>query len=334
MQDQKQLLTPVDVESVAKSTKADKLIEESLARSAKASVVANTLLSKDMDTELMVTCEKFVLSCKSAEKELKEKRLPLTRKMDEIKKKFTTSERSIIAAIDRVTRAMNIYATEQERKRIAEERAIREAAEVDTRILEHFNSYLVTFKEGMRQALDTITLENYYDKKNTIESKKFIYSRKHFAKFEPKQPEEKYDELNALFVAHINEYRMQILGFLPAIKEELKKKKEVKIFDKIEAPKGVEKKIEEKKVEELTNLMNVEETGLNSKKYYEIQLVDNDALIQIFNFWFLKQGQDMDLSKVGTMTIDRMVKYAEKMATKENEFIETKSIKYDEKFKV
>lgn len=313
------------------ATDAVLLIETAKQRSLKAQTIADKLCQKHMDEQHKEKCLEFIANAKNAEAELRANRMPLTRKMDEIKASFTSTEKAIKSAADQVARDVNQYVTKLAMEQQAKEQAIRMAADLERRKLEYYDAYLQQFKDSMRTALDSITLENYIDKKDVIANKKFTIKRSHFANFTPKQPDTWIDEVNLQFTKDVEIIRQEILGFLPELKVQLKKGNEIKLSEKVEIKSDIKQQLQATKINELQQLMDLDTTPGN-KKYYEIEILKQKGIVDVFHFWYLNDGLQMELSKVGTMSIDRMRKYAEKKALK-GEFIESENIKYHERYK-
>lgn len=72
---------------------------------------------------------------------------------------------------------------------------------------------------------------------------------------------------------------------------------------------------------------------VKTKKEYEISVTNNNGWVELFQYWFENSGKDLTNEKISKMTMDRMKEYAEKQAEKENSFIKSDNLLYNEKIK-
>ncbi len=69
------------------------------------------------------------------------------------------------------------------------------------------------------------------------------------------------------------------------------------------------------------------------RKNYVISVTHQKGWIEIFNFWFLKEGNDLPIDKMGRKSLDQMKTFCQNYATKEGEKIQSDYLKYEETFK-
>lgn len=70
-----------------------------------------------------------------------------------------------------------------------------------------------------------------------------------------------------------------------------------------------------------------------ARQGFEIEILHPAAYVQIFQLWFEKEGKNLPVTKIGNTKLDQMKAWAEKLAHKTGEKIESKFIRYEETFK-
>lgn len=176
------------------------------------------------------------------------------------------------------------------------------------------------------------------------------------------QNSSRFNELKKEYEAKVVTYQQQANLKIPAIVEELKELEAVRVKNEQEAKKieatierrreisdqakhenlEKEKKLIEQEAQEqevvselqvefdFSSSANLEKTTIKKKVSYEIDLVLPGGVADIFRFW-LNEYAPKDLEKAKRWTIDRMIKFAEKAATKENKKIVSEYVIYNEK---
>lgn len=69
-----------------------------------------------------------------------------------------------------------------------------------------------------------------------------------------------------------------------------------------------------------------------SRKRYEIVVSHPAGYVQIFQFWFEREGKNLSIEKIGNTKMDQMKAFCEKMAFKSDEKIESKFLTYKDVF--
>ena len=113
--------------------------------------------------------------------------------------------------------------------------------------------------------------------------------------------------------------------------EEKKRLGEEAIQRKIQAEKEAEMKAEEGKM--MTLFTQVDEPK-RERTGFEIKILHPSAYMQIFALWFELEGKDLPMDTLEKRTIKQMKSFCESYAHKNDQFIESKYIKYEETVKV
>lgn len=107
-----------------------------------------------------------------------------------------------------------------------------------------------------------------------------------------------------------------------------------------EAAAKAEQDAEMKKQADQTMVMFEQEASLadlttapEARQGYEIVVLHQAAWVQIFQLWFEKEGKSLPIDKIGNTKLDQMKAWAEKLAHKTGEKIESKFLRYNESFK-
>lgn len=172
----------------------------------------------------------------------------------------------------------------------------------------------------------------------------------------------RYAELKEEFEIKINDYKQQANLQIPAIREELEKleiakKENPALASRIEKSfekrakvireeskkqtdslrKTIEQDLAEKEsINELQaatsvpSEVTVQKVEIRKKVNYKIELVMPGGLAELFRFW-LNESKPDDLEKAKKWTIARMIGFAEKQASKYNNFIKSEYVIYNEK---
>jgi hypothetical protein len=70
-----------------------------------------------------------------------------------------------------------------------------------------------------------------------------------------------------------------------------------------------------------------------AREGYEIIVSHQAAFVQIFQFWFEREGKNLSIDKIGKTSLNQMKAFCEKTAFKTGEKIESKFLRYEETFK-
>lgn len=149
----------------------------------KASVSISNVLSKiqtaGMNDELDAVCNAAIVKLKDRLEEMKGRRMPGTRKLNEMIKSFTEIEAQMDGFIKKLSEERNKYATlkikqqqeaeaARQRKLKAEEEKINLKSEAEIQIRNSFLNQLSGSKATLQNAFDQITLESYNDVAQSI----------------------------------------------------------------------------------------------------------------------------------------------------------------------
>lgn len=66
---------------------------------------------------------------------------------------------------------------------------------------------------------------------------------------------------------------------------------------------------------------------------YEITVTHQKGWLEVFNFWWLKEGYDLPIDAIGRKSLDQMKTFCQNYAAKEGEQIKSPYVKYKETFK-
>lgn len=100
-----------------------------------------------------------------------------------------------------------------------------------------------------------------------------------------------------------------------------------------------EHETEIKKQGEQTMLMfeqeaaNAELSAPDARQGYELLIKHPAGYVQVFQFWFEKEGKNLPVDKIGRTKMDQMKAFCEKYAHKNNELIESKFLEYQPTYK-
>jgi len=70
------------------------------------------------------------------------------------------------------------------------------------------------------------------------------------------------------------------------------------------------------------------DSNIKVKNLYEVELIMPMGLLEVTQYWCSKQEWPMDTKKVMTVSFERMIKFAESEAAKNNDFIKSDYVKY------
>jgi hypothetical protein len=169
-----------------------------------------------------------------------------------------------------------------------------------------------------------------------------------------------FDLISAVVVDEINKFKNELVEKLPSLKteltalsiadEEAKRKLEQDRSDReaAEAKKiedaaanetrAKELKLEQEKVSSQTeNMMNslaINDTvAPETRDSYKIIMLHQAAAVEIFTFWFQREGMSLTLEEIEKKSIAQMKAYCEKVAHKSNEQIVSKHLRYEPVYK-
>lgn len=319
-------LTKTNQKVEGMTNKHQQIIVTSKSRLEKAQKIAKALISKEMTEDHKKTCLTFVGNTKRAVEELRESRMPFTRELNKIIQQFTALENEMKKLGLAVRKEVDVFTAKQVKKQREEEAAIRATAERKRKNLEAYDNYLKEFKAAIDKGVGSMTLENFNDKVSRFKAAKYILPKDRFS-------QDFYPELSERFREDVETHREDVLESLVAYHFWLKKgnnpdpSKVTRFLTKTD----IEKEINETKVEEIKQLMDVEDAP-NVNISFTVTITKNEGMLDLMKFWYTNEGHKIPLDKVGTMSISRMLKYAEKMA-KKKVFIESEYLSYQENIK-
>lgn len=318
------------------------------------------------DTETDEKAKALIEKLKLTVARRKEKRMPYTRMLDDIKKQFTEIENGLSTIADGIQSKRNVFAAQQvAKKREAEAAAAKELAIKQEEIaihgdtVAHINRVLSKLLESVinhtKQMVDTVTEGNIQEYTKRLESVPkwtdscdVIYNTPytppttHIAKDVAAQAAKKILDLNknGLIQSYIAQASQIMTDTIPLLKAALTNKEDAKRLQQAQEDEvkriAAEAEINAAKEAETQSALAV----LDQEKPQEvkatidasIEILSNDGWLQIIAFWY----ENDPTSKVGDLTKKTFLQcktFCEKHAKNTGEVISHPSIVYNEKIK-
>lgn len=238
-----------------------KTLESNKTRASKGVAYGKSILSeiqdKGMSAEMDEKCNKYLVLCRTAVKEMQEERKPFTVFLDTIKKEFTAAE-NFLDVTKQGTEAFQIqihrneFVTqlkkeEAQKKKEAAAKLAKDQEAIDNRTVfesqlsKYLQNYIASQKISLQNSFNAITLDNFNDKSEKLKALKAKYPKEHFDKFSPFFTNEyhskeelvqiqnemfKKQDLNILagvVEGEINAFIKELIDKLPSLKLELER---------------------------------------------------------------------------------------------------------------
>jgi len=328
-------------------------------------------MAKDLDAEGDKTLLSFIKNVKSAKDDIKSKRMPFTRRLDEIKKRFTGTENEIDAIVSEFSGYRDSYAKKvlKEReaannalrlKEMQEREAVQCVSDVSIALGEYINERIADVKGKMLASLKQANPDNVDEKIERVSNMKvevpkglfkgftFYQDLKHndFETIRAKTVAERKEKMMHIFHDEIDSYRQECLYHLRDFKKTNFGTKDRAIKehqDKIAASKQASNEVNEvqagiEKNQQIAEIAfnaiePVDTEQPNVRVGYEIKILERGAYAALVAYWFSTIGKDYDEEKFSRKTIGSMIKDLEKYAYSTGEKLDYKGINYESKVK-
>lgn len=175
--------------------------------------------------------------------------------------------------------------------------------------------------------------------------------------------DETFKKFAELYETTIEDLKVELIEKLPGKLEELEKIAEAEKKDKKEAERLKTAAADREKAEKAKRLKEAEERKDSAKleaeqkkvtgemqnifastptetvstaqvrSGYEITVTHQKGWLEVFNFWFLKEGFDLPIDTIGKKSLEQMKTFCQNYAAKEGEQIKSAYLKYKETFK-
>lgn len=341
------------LDSLATESKVAKSVlekQEKTIRNAKMAVSKIEVKDQDTKAKAFETLDKM----KSASSYYYDSRMPFTRKLDEIKKLFTSQEKQFGAIIDTLQGKLDAYAQVELQKTREEEEAQKrkiQRAEQKAEIAQKLNSIVVQWVKKIQDMAAAMVAK--------VETEEDAESVKERLSKAPKWTE-KMNEMYYRVLPMYNEEEWKAIAdkLKPKLKEEYEKSGlaifkdlvalvDVRIKNKEEADRLL--KSQKEKVEADTNkaeqeaekqtaaeiaLAELDSTPISTKPKVKlkIEILSNEGWLQCISFWY-KHDDKSRTANLQRKTFAQCKRFAESMANKEDLLIEHDSVKYVEDVK-
>lgn len=255
-----ELITTSQINDIAQN--GAEVLSTNKERSEKALAVGRNILQAinaagGLNPELDARCNKYLVNCRNAKKEMEEARKPITQLFDQIKKEFTATENELDIRKDGtvpfvVQNHRNEYVkkieAEKEKKRLEQELELNKqkervdiATSVKTQLSAHVQDYIEKTKADLEKSFYSITLEDFDVRSKKLKAYAPSYTLSHFNGFKPVLfPKHLLaDEVNAItqevidskdfeviagvVEGDINAFVRELIEKLPSLKSELER---------------------------------------------------------------------------------------------------------------
>jgi hypothetical protein len=311
------------------------------------------VISSDNDDELA----KAYGAYQKTLKDFQDQRMPLTKRFDEIKSKFTALEKRVSTCIDLVKDRRNLLAKNAYEAKMIEEKRQREELEAKRREIEAQSTFRIEVKqyvinlishkkELLVKSLVSVTLDNYDKKMKGLQSFATDFDPKTLERF-GKYPEilsELLPELSDLYRLSMEDFKQQCINEMSFIAEMDKDSKEEFLRQfrlSIQGEKDSALEIEdhketiEKDAKETEAILDSITTSEDVKtpNVIKIEVVNKAAYKAIAAYWFDVIFPTYD-KEMGTKTINSMIIDLERHAKNTGERLNVSGVKYNEEFSV
>jgi hypothetical protein len=290
-------------------------------------------------------------------KDFQDQRMPITKRFDEIKSKFTALEKRVSNCIDAVKDRRNYLAKKAYEKQLAEERKQKEELEAKRREIEAQSTFRIEIKqfvinlishkkELLVKSLVSVSLDNYDKKLKGLQSFSTDFDPKLLERFN-KYPEiltELLPELSDLYRLSMEDFKQQCINEMSFIADMDKDAKEEFLRQfrlSIQGEKDVALEIEEhretidkdaKETEAILESIAPSE-AVKVPNVVKIEIVNKAAYKSIVAYWFDVIFPTYD-KELGTITINSMIIDLERHAKNSGERLNVSGVRYNEEFSV
>lgn len=292
--------------------------------------------TSENDSEL----EEAVKAYNKTLKDFKDLRMPLTKKFDEIKSKFTSIENQVQECIDLVKHRRNVLAKiEYQKQRIEEEKQRQLQIEAEAKIKEESDKKLAEiqsivlelnqWKVKIVKALTTVTPENYQEKLKALHNiPTTIESSIDVTEYERDKEDFKQQAINEIqFIKDMPEDQKQ--SYLSKFVEEI-----MQISDQIIEAKTYEENhnVLIKKTEIILDSV-ANDVDIKTPNVIKIVVENKAAYKALVAYWFEVIFPDYE-KEIGTKTINSMIIDLERHAKQTGKRLNVVGLKYNEEFSV
>lgn len=242
---------------------APAILQENQTRKDKAVEVGKNILltinDKGMSAELDDRCKNYLVNVNKAVTYMKDKRSSITQIMDGLKSMYTEVETELNPKREGsipylIQKHRDAYAKKVAEEKAAELQRLKDIADkgkeavdikfaISKQLTEFYNTYLLNQKNKIRSVFNSITLEDYEEKKTALEGYTPQYKIESFSAFKyslsvnkfhsneelevifQSAIEGKFDEYSANYAAEMSCLKDELIDTLPAKLEELKEQK-------------------------------------------------------------------------------------------------------------
>lgn len=255
-----ELITTSQIQDIAQN--GAEVLNTNKERSEKALAVGRNILQAineagGLNPELDARCNRYLVNCRTAKKEMEESRKPITQLFDQIKKEFTATENELDIRKDGtvpfvVQNHRNEYVkqieAEREKKRLAQELELNKqkervdiATSVKTQLSAYVQAHIESRKELLQKSFNAITLENFTAKSKDLKELKPVYHKAHWIDFKPVLfpkylladevkaiaqevvDSKDFDVIAGVVEGDINAFIRELIEKLPSLKNELER---------------------------------------------------------------------------------------------------------------
>jgi len=391
------LITTTQLNDVAKN--GGEILTVNKSRAEKALVVGKNILEAinkagGLDETLDTRCNKYLVNCRDAKKEMEESRKPITQLFDQIKKEFTNSENDLDIKKDGsvpfiIQSHRNAYVkkleAEKERQKLEAQKKLdqeKERIEIKTEIESQLSNYvrdhITSRKEKLQETFNDITLETFDAKSKALKGLEPVYHKAHWIDFVPKlepkhitldeagsfteeiKDKQDFNLIAAIVEGELKAFINELIEKLPSLKNELEElaKANEEEKKKIEDAKKLREDAEKKKIADdaaadkqkkeqdlkvnaeaqkadavMDNLTAFDAKGPETRSGYEIKILHQAGAVEIFTFWFEREGAKCTIDEIEKKSIGQMKAFCEKSAHKDGDMISSKYLKYEAVYK-
>lgn len=255
-----ELITTSQITDIAQN--GAEVLSTNKERSEKALAVGRNILQAinaagGLNPELDARCNKYLVNCRTAKKEMEEARKPITQLFDQIKKEFTATENELdirksgtvpfIVQNHRNEYVKQIEA-EREKKRLEQELELNKqkervdiATSVKTQLSAHVQDYIEKTKADLEKSFNSITLEDFDVRSKKLKAYAPSYTLSHFKAFKPVLfpkhltaeavkaitqeviDSKDFDVIAGVVEGDINAFVRELIEKLPSLKNELER---------------------------------------------------------------------------------------------------------------
>lgn len=255
-----ELITTSQIQDIAKN--GAEILNINKERSEKALAVGRNILQAineagGLNPELDTRCNKYLVNCRNAKKEMEESRKPITQLFDQIKKEFTAAENDLDIRKDGtvpfvVQNHRNQYVkqleAEREKKRLEQELELNKQKErvdikisVESQLSAYLQAHIESRKELLQKSFNAITLENFVAKSKDLKELTPVYHKAHWIDFKPVLfpkhllgdevkaitqeviDSKDFDLIAGVVEGDINAFIRELIDKLPSLKNELER---------------------------------------------------------------------------------------------------------------